>query len=456
MAKKKEDPETAVPADEEEGTEESRVLAEFKSGAPDVEDIYFKHMTKEERGKYGLSLSTEQLEEVHQKSHAAINQHRVEYALAAARLEARQPWRDEGRSRIDYYEDKLHDSYDSVNRHAKAVTLLAVMDRSPTLLSKFRYGRLAKFYNMVEKGVASKSDFDELEEYMLEIPDNPVNSITNKEFEDLLKGRFAEQLAALKDGDEDDGTVRVNIDVPAEHAKHIYEAKRLASQISKEEGRAEPSMGAFIVEAVSLWFAEMGQDKKSITAEEKRQALQRALKLALIPMPIHKNQDMGDIPLLQVFKYGNVLVLEDQQRHAAKYLGVKVEDLQPVPVHVAPYLIRTGMIEEDEDDTAVAKKVLEKAGPEPKAKKKQTAKKKKTQTAEKKTAEKAAPKKKAAKEKTASKKKVKLSELSDNEVSIQIDKMRKKLSMDEEEFSTMSAGKSPRDILRNLVKLSTK
>ena len=469
-------------------TEAAQALAQFKS-SPDAEDLLFANMDKDKRKKYGLSLSTQQLEERHTASRQDMNNNRIEYALTSTRLVTRQAWREpqeDGNpsSRIDYFENKLGDSYNTVDRHVKAVLCLVMMGQDPSELNHYRYRRLAAFYDKIEKNVATRDDFNDLEPKMVEMPEEQQHRLTDKEFDNEMKQRFGEREAALRAeaGEDPSALKRLFFEVPANQEKMVDDAHRLGMDLAKKEGRNRPSLGNVIIEALTAWHMKMGHDMKYISAEYARQALQEVYKIALIPFRIHKFQKtdgLEGLPTMRVFRVGDYFVLEEEPRHAAKALNVKVDQLQEVRVNVSSYLIRTGMMEVTDEEVKKAQEVLEKpleapgaVKAPPKAKKAKAGKPEASEEVPDDTDE--APKKKRGrprknqlklvkdeepkaekkpKAEKAAKPKKKLSEMTANEISLTITKMRQKLELSDEDYKAMSEGKEPKQVLRELVEL---
>lgn len=464
-------------------TEAAKALEAFNS-APDAEDLLFKNMSKENRKKYGLSLSTEQLEERHIGSRHSMNENRIEYALSSSRLIARQAWREPDKNgkiypRTDYFEKKLGDSYSTVERHHKAVLCLTLMGADPSNLHLYKYRRLAAFYDKIEKNVATQDDFKVLDQKMMESPENPVDILTDKEFDNEMKQRFGQreaEMKALQDGDDGaDPMERMSFEVPSSQKQTVLQAHRLAMDIAKEENREAPSLGAALVEAVSHWMLQVNQGQKLMAAERARQLFQEAYGLALIPFKVHKFQtspQLKDLPHIRIFQVGDYFMLEEEPRYVAKKLGVKVEQIKEVHLNVGAYLLRTGVMTIDNEDIRKSEEVLTKSfkgakkmeEPEPEKKGAKRGPKKKAEDepvaeAAEETPDEAVEEpveetsEEVTDEKPEKKKKKKLSELTDNEISVSITKVKKDIGMSEDEYKELADGKDPRKILRELLKL---
>lgn len=445
-------------------TDAMKALEEFNS-APNAEDLLFKNMSKENRKRHGLSLSTEQLEEKQIGSRHSMNESRVDYAIASSRLVARQAWREPDKdgkiyARMDYFERKLNDSWFTVERHHKAVLCLSIMGRDPSDIKLYRFRRLAAFYDKIEKNVATQKDFDDLEPKMVESPESANDILTDKEFDNEMKQRFGQreaEMKALQEEDKGDPTTRVTFEIPASQEKTVREAHRLGMDLATEENREKPGLGNVIVEALSHYMIEFGQGKKIMAAEKARQLFQETYGIALIPFKIHKFQKsphLDKLPHMRIFQVGDYFMLEEEPRHVAKKLGVKVEQIKEVHVNVGAYLLRTGAMTIDDEDIKKAEEVLTKKFEGAKKAKKSDTKKKPAKKTTKKKTSKAKKDDEPKEDKPAKKKKSKkISELTDNEVSVSITKIKKDLGISEDEYKELADGKDPRKVLRELVKM---
>lgn len=422
-------------------------MVPFVEGQEGNEDRIFTYMSNENLKKLQTDGSVKALEKQFQESRVSMDSDRVAVALSGTLLMERQPWKNPAPgefpiSRIQYVEKNLGFSMDTLELYTKAVYCMALMKQDVGNLDQYRYDRLSAFLGVVLKGKAGEKDFIELSPHLKIVAPEGISRMSTKEFNQMLKLKYP------SDTDEPDAPdlEKVTVSVSANEKKAFRLSYVANLKMKEDEGLPAPSQAQHLNEMVMTWTAVNAKNNKFIEVQAAIEAIEKEHKLLLVPIPIHQHQGMPkDVHAMRAFEVNGVLILEESQQHAAKALGVKVDDVRPKTLNITNYMVRTGLIKsEDIAEVGAENKEKETAAPAEKAEK--AVKVEKPEKTEK--AEKIA--KAPADEVKVEKKKVKVEDLSPNQIAAKIKGYRGVLGLSEEDFAKLAEGKSPEDTLKNL------
>lgn len=404
-------------------------MVPFVEGQEGNEDRIFNYMSNENLKKFQTDGSVKSLEKQFQENRVSMDTDRVAVALAGTLLMERQPWKHPAPgefpiSRIQYVENELGFSMDTLELYVKAVYCMALMKQDVGNLNLYRYDRLSAFLGVVLKGKAGEKDFIELSPHLKIVAPEGVHRMSTKEFNQMLKLKYP------SDTDEPDAPEmeKVTVSVSANEKKAFRLSYVANLKMKEDSGLPAPSQAQHLNEMVTTWTAVNAKNNKYIEVQAAIEAIEKEHKLLLVPIPIHQHQNMPkDVHAMRAFEVNGVLILEESQQHAAKALGVKVDDVRPKTINITNYMVRTGLLKsEDIVEIGSENKEKETAAPAGKTEK--------------------AP----ASEAKPEKKKVKLADLSPNQIAAKIKEYRGILGLSEEDFAKLAEGKSPEDTLKDL------
>jgi len=410
-----------------------------------AEDLMFKYMSEANKKKYKLNASTNEIEDHLEIANEKINTSRADFAIAMLRLINRQAWKElnTGHNAVDYFAIFHKIDWSQAVRYARAAQLLVALEKDVTTISKYYYGRLAKYWKFFVSGIATKKDFELDEDKMLLTPSNPVNLMKEKDFDQYLKQRFATAVAELKAAEEgenpDEVERRYGFSVKAWQADQIDETYRIAVKRAGQEGREQPSQGDHFYQMAQSWMAE--HDLDEARAARLLKAYESAFGIALLPFPIHKHDKLPEgVTGLSLYEHKGTFCIEESKKHASKFFGCKVDEVKLKVANVTHLLERTGVMDQiTKEEKSKAEKVLK------------TDKKEKTGSKKKKGAKKTKAKqeKKAKEDKASEKKARRISDLTDKEVVEKIAEYRDRLGLSAEDLAEFNA--SGRKLLKTLV-----